>query len=267
MGKDMRLLLIGIFLPLMGCASTVDKIAYKLLYPIPKKEAGAVPDGAIDIKENGIHLWRSGYYNDKVIVFCHGNAMDLNAMGRSGILQKFDDISASWILPEYPGYGESQGSPSEKANVEAVLLAKKIAKEAYPDARIYYWGWSLGAAVCIQAHLKDPGSGLILTSAWTSFQDVAVDKLGLAKKLSDDFLSKHGYYSDAAASQINGPVLMHHGSKDKVIPYKFGYKLFESFPLTAPVIFIELTGAGHGDVFMEKKLWDSVQIFINTVDK
>ena len=176
-------------------------------------------------------------------LFFHGNGGNV-----SHRLHKFRQLMAvgyGVFMLGYPGYGGSDGRPSEPAFVEAAKLAL-----AHLDARgiaredLVVYGESLGSAVAVQLCANQPIRALILESPMSSIQEIAqlhYPFLPVSLLLKDRFLSID-YIAD-----VRAPLLVIHGSADDVIPIQSGRRLFER--ANEPKTFHTVEGGGHNDLF------------------
>jgi fermentation-respiration switch protein FrsA (DUF1100 family) len=154
-----------------------------------------------------------------VIVFAHGNAEliddwpdQLSALTRLGL---------GVFLVEYPGYGRSEGSPSEASIAETLTVAHDYlsARGDVDASRIVLMGRSLGGgAVCTLA-ARRPSAALILMSTFTSVRSFASSYRAPA------FLVRDPFDNLAVVRAYDGPVLVVHGKNDEVIPYEHGMAL------------------------------------------
>ena len=154
-----------------------------------------------------------------VAVFAHGNAElidywpdDLSAYRRMGV---------SVFLPEYRGYGRSQGSPSQKAITEDFLKFYDLLTKR-PDVdkqRIIFHGRSLGGgAVCALCEKRKPAA-LILMSSFTSIADMS------RRFLIPRFLVLDPFDNIDVVKTLDIPILIIHGRHDDIIPYHHAEKL------------------------------------------
>ena len=150
-----------------------------LLYPAPSFRVPSPPppplvEVPLEAPSGAVSAWwlASEDAPAPAILFLHGNGENLETMRRSGFFEAAATLGASVLAIDYPGYGRSAGRPSEAANVAAVEAALDWLGPRRP---VVLSGWSLGAAVAMQAAARRPESfdGLALLSAWTSLADVA----------------------------------------------------------------------------------------------
>ena len=156
------------------------------------------------------------------VIFAHGNGELIDFWPQE--LKNFNRIGIGVLLVEYPGYGRSEGSPSQ-ASVAETFLAAYDALVARPDvdaSQIILFGRSLGGgAVCLLAAQR-PSAALILMSAFTSARSFA------SKYLAPKFLVRDPFDNLTAVKAYPGPVLVMHGKFDEVVSYRHGLSLHQA---------------------------------------
>lgn len=206
----------------------------------------------------------SAAQNAPVILMFHGNGENLETMRRGGMLHQFMDLNVSFLALDYPGYGRSDGKPSEQNNIAAANAAFQwIVRNFETNPRIIF-GWSLGAAVAIPtaAQHQSGVDGLIAVSPWSSLPEVAaVHYPGFLVKP----LLKESYNSVEAARQIDCPTLIIHGEQDNIIPISQGKKVAEV--MGAAARWVPVPHTGHNDIFGRELVWEVIGDFISACSK
>jgi uncharacterized protein len=159
-----------------------------------------------------------------VVVFAHGNGEVIDYW--ISALHGFQERGIGVLLVEYPGYGRSSGSPSERSIRAAMDAAyDRIAADPRVDrTRIFGFGQSLGGgAICLLARDR-PLRALILQSTFTSLDSFT------ARYWTPSFLLRDHFDSLASVRRFPGPVLVIHGREDPVIPWKQGLQLAAGSP-------------------------------------
>jgi len=156
------------------------------------------------------------------VIFGHGNAELIDFCPEE--LKVFTRIGIGVLLIEYPGYGRSEGSPSQK-NISYAFDAGYnylVSRKDVDPSRIILFGRSVGGgAVCSLASNK-PSSALILQSTFTSVSAFA------SRFLAPCFLVRDPFNNLSVIRTYTGPVLIIHGKNDDIIPFSHGKTLYEN---------------------------------------
>ena len=168
-------------------------------------------------------------------------------------LTKSWDPRFSYLLIDYPGYGDCEGSPTPKSIREGSVSAfQALARhlDTTPESlkeRSFVLGHSLGAAAALMAaddlHLRRG----VLISPFTSMTDMGRIVLGwpLCHLNMHRFDNRHALAVVTARQEAR--VTIFHGVDDEIIPSRMGRELATSHP--ANVSFHEVPRAGHNDIF------------------
>jgi fermentation-respiration switch protein FrsA (DUF1100 family) len=153
------------------------------------------------------------------VIFAHGNGElidDHLALARWYRAEGF-----TVLLPEYRGYGRSQGSPAEDSLVrDFVAFFDRLHGHAAVDARrIYFHGRSLGGAVLIAAASKRAPRAMVLESTFSSIRELARER-GFPS-----FLVAESFDSLPALRSSSFPVLLIHGTRDDIVPFSHAEQL------------------------------------------
>jgi len=187
------------------------------------------------------------------VIFGHGNGElidfwpdELNGFARLGI---------GLLMVEYPGYGRSAGSPSQKSITETFVAAYDVlsARKDVDPSRIIFFGRSLGGgAVCVLA-ARRPSAALILMSTFTSARAFA------KRYLAPPFLVRDPFDNLAVVKNYPAPVLIMHGKHDTVIPFFHGVGLYKAARQGTLIAY----EAGHNDCPPDWKVfWGHIQTFL-----
>ncbi len=150
------------------------------------------------------------------------------------------------LIPEYPGYGLNEGSPSEAglyATADAAL-EYLLSRPEVDTRRIVVVGWSLGGAVAIDLAARKRVAGLAAFSTFTSMEEMAQRMFPLLP--ASWFLRNH-FSSEAKMPAVRCPILLGHGDEDRRVPYAMMERLAAA--AEAPVTRFTAHGAGHNDFF------------------
>jgi len=230
---------------------TVENLERFLYYP--ERIPGDAPlpywaRGAQEIwvtTEDGVKvhgLWWDEPAGAPVVLFFHGNAQDVFQW--SPVHDELAPLECRMLLMDYPGYGKSEGEPSEKALYSDGRAALQWLRDnGVDDGDIVVFGKSLGGAVACGVCPGLTLRGLVLESTFTSLLAVSKD---LFPFMQGELPGEDVYHSAARIKDIHCPVLVVHGDADALIPVSEGLELFEA--ANEPKELVIVRGAGHNDV-------------------
>ncbi len=248
---------------LSGC------LARRMTYPAPAVPVGSAPAPLSEValtpaSGRAVSAWaflpEDAAPGTPALLFFHGNGENLETLSQGGTLEELQRFGVPFLAIDYPGYGRSAGKPSERALLEAADTAAAWMGRRCPGRPLVACGWSLGAAVAIQAAARHPEvRALVLLSPWTSIRDAA--KAHFPAWLVGILLWER-YPSLETAPGILCPALVIHGAEDDLIPAPQGEQVAKALPAARWVL---IPGAGHNDLLMHRRVWDEIGAFLKRV--
>lgn len=202
-----------------------------------------------------INAWYwPGKRPDNILMF-HGNAGHRGH--RLDWARGFHDLGFGVFLLDYRGYGGSDGSPTELGlylDAEAALgwLRRK-------PGRVIYLGESLGSGPAVELALRQAPAAMILHAPLSSAVEVGQ---AAYPYLPVSLLLKDRYENDRKISKIRSPLLMIHGERDAVIPFRLGRRLFDL--ASAPKDWLSVPNADHNNLaeIGGRLYWNTIQSFL-----
>jgi fermentation-respiration switch protein FrsA (DUF1100 family) len=177
------------------------------------------------------------------LLYCHGNAGNLSHRGGS-VVGLGQALHSSVLIFDYPGYGRSDGSPSEKGCYAAADAAYdwlvQTAKAA-PE-KILLYGGSLGGGVAVELASRRPHRALVLLKTFTSLPDVGQS---MFPWLPVRWLMRNRFDNLAKLSKCKQPVFIAHGTADRLVPFTQGERLYAA--ANEPKYFFRIEDADHND--------------------
>ncbi len=124
-----------------------------------------------------------------------------------------------WWRLSYRGYGGSDGKPTEDGLIADARAAYDFARATYPDAKLVLWGESLGTGVAVALAAEKDVAAVILEAPFTSTADVAFSAYPFVPVR---LLMKDQFRSDERIGKVKAPVLVMHGARDRIVPFRSG---------------------------------------------
>ena len=177
-----------------------------------------------------------------VALVLHGNGG--NALSWAPILNPYLRRGLGALLLDPRGYGWSEGAPTEEGwhqDTEAALAW--LASRGIAAPRIVAVGVSIGAGLATPLAARHPLRGLVLMAAFTSLPDAAAEHYPF---VPCRLLLRDRYDNVRAAPRVDCPVLIFHGTEDRLVPVDHAHRLAAAFR-ERPQLCLAL-GHGHNDV-------------------
>ncbi len=188
------------------------------------------------------------------IIYTHGNGEQIDDWLTE--LRPYREWGCYVVLVEYPGYGRSTGKPSEAAIADIVtrVYDELLKRPDIDSTRIVAHGRSLGGGAACLLAARRPVAALVLESTFTSVRSMA-GRYGLPGYFCSD-----PFDNLQVVNEWQKPLLIFHGTKDRVIPFSHGEALAKANPKAE---FIPWKDADHNDFPPAiSRSWPAVRVFL-----
>ncbi len=223
-------------------------IYYPTRYPIgdwhPERSGLSVEDRSFTASDGvQLHAWWVDRPEARAtVLFLHGNGG--NITNCAGMVKRLRDrLGVRVLLPDYRGYGRSEGRPSEAGLYrDAEAAYDEALRLGAEPARLIIFGHSLGTAVATELALRRPCAGVVLEAPFTSIRAMVGRAVPF---LAPEDLVSERYDTLEKIPRLRVPLLVIHGTQDRTIPIAMGRAVFEAAP--EPKRLYEVPGGGHVD--------------------
>lgn len=195
----------------------------RFVYFRPSNNLIAVPENyeSIYIRPQNIHGYFIQGTNDRVILFCHGNAGNISY--RQQKIEHLINLGYSVMIFDYTGFGLSDGVPSEQNCYRDGCLFMERLKKQYLKENIILYGESLGAAVAAYLAVRYKVPYLILESSLPSIKRIV--KRFPGGDIFSFFFPE--FDTESYVKAYKGKSLVIHSLDDTLIPYNMTDNLRE----------------------------------------
>ena len=242
-------------LALGGCATLDEQQRRWIFQPSDRAwgSSASLADGMQDVwidfdsHETGararLHgLWLPGPRPDApALLYLHGARWDVR--GSAWRMRRMQELGFAVLGIDYRGFGRSTRElPSEAMAYEDARAGWDWLARHAPQARRFVFGHSLGGAIAVHlATSVDDAAGLMVEGSFTSIRDVfATFKWGW---LPVGPLITQRFDAAERIARAKVPVLVVHGSADRLIAPELGRALYERAP--QPKRFVLVDGGTH----------------------
>jgi len=171
------------------------------------------------------------------LLYSHGNYEDLGTIHPEA--ERLRRLGFAVLTYDYRGYGCSEGRCTVRgavADLEAAYRWLREEKDYTPD-RVVLYGRSVGGGPTLDLAVREPVGGVILEGTFlTAFR--VVTRIPL--------LPFDHFRNDLLVGRVDCPLLVTHGTRDRVVPFSHGRALFRRAPEPKRHLWVE--GAGHNDL-------------------
>jgi len=201
-----------------------------------------------------------------LIFYLHGNTGSLRRW--QFMAEELTTYGFDVVAMDFRKYGLSHGPQRESwMHKDAEMMFDHVCED-YATLPVVIYGRSLGTGFATRLAARRRVSGLVLETPFSNMADVARFYLPM---LPVKWLLRYRFRSDFFLQKVECPVLILHGTKDMVVPYRLALKLFQAAEGKAEVQMTTIVGGKHGNLsgyplFREKlaAFFDSVFIFKGT---
>ncbi len=191
---------------------------------------------------NRIHgWWVANPAANKLVIFLPGAMGNIgHELSTIGFLRR---LGANVLAVDYPGYGSSSGTPSERGCYAAAAAAweHSVKERGFRPEDIVLFGRSMGGAVAARLAGERKCGGLCIHSGFTSVPDVASEKFRVLPARYFCFIR---FNTLKYLRQVQCPTLVLHAEADRWILFRHGERLYRE--ANPPKRFLSLEGGHHG---------------------
>ena len=211
----------------------------------------------LDGGDNGhIHAIHIKVRNPRgIILYFHGNTGSIHRWG--AIAEELTSFGFDIFLPDYRGYGKSRGKRSEETLYSDAMLCYKKVQELYPDHKICIYGRSLGTAMASWLAARTTPAAIVLETPFNNMIEVAIWH---SKIIPVKFFLRYTFRNDLNLAMAKSPILIAHGTKDKIVHYESGLRLYKSLKNHTYAEMLTIPGGNHGNL-------NGFPVFRETLDR
>lgn len=194
-----------------------------------------------------------------LILYFHGNGGALDSWGHLAEKISIETNADVWMM-DYPGYGKSSksfaGSGEELVEIGAELLER--VREERPNLPLVLFGRSLGTGVASALSADAAVAGLILETPYFTSTRLAKEMFPVVPS----FIFEYELDNTKMKKSRLPKILVLHGLKDKVIPYKHSADLKAA--IGERVQFVTFPNGGHNNLTDLDEYWKVVKAYLST---
>ncbi|MEO6584326.1 MAG: alpha/beta fold hydrolase [Ferruginibacter sp.] len=187
---------------------------------------------------SAVHFFSTQSPVKGMVVYYHGNMNNIEHYEPyvAVFLQKGYDV----LMGDYPGYGKTSGSQTEKKMNEQARIIYTYAISKFSADSLVIYGKSLGTGIATYVASYEKAKALVLETPYYSISSLFRHYAFIypVESMSKYKIPLHQYLTE-----VKMPVIIFHGTGDDVIPYKNAKRLLPL--LKRDDQFITIENGGH----------------------
>ncbi len=242
---------------------TKDEVSYNKLKEIEEFEE--VNINANRQKLTGWIKYDSNKNEKKpLIIYFPGNTMNASTTCYdyyiNNIFERFSGYNI--LIMDYPGYGNSEGTPSDKSFFKTALNTYDYATslECVDTDNIIIMGYSIGTGVATYLCSERDVNGLILVAPYDNALSLYNDNLNIFYGILKN-VTRYKFTSDVYAKNVKVPPLIITSYDDEIINYRHSVDLSNCFAEIDNIMILD-EGLKHSYYFLNEKVLDSIEGYL-----
>lgn len=223
-----------------------------------------------DLKHDNGDTVRSWYWQQSspdapTVLYLHGARWNLH--GSVFRMERWIDMGFSVLAIDYRGFGDSTNLlPSEQTAYHDALAALHELARRQPDpTRRFIYGHSLGGAIAIDLAARSDDvtvAGIVVESSFTSIRGV-LTTMDWGHLPGVGLFVTQRFASDRKLAAITQPLLILHGTGDRVVPHTMSDELYAAASSVPKGLkrLVKLDGASHSGSVRDPAYAEAVESF------
>lgn len=164
--------------------------------------------------------FKTNNHRKGIVLYFHGNRRNIERYAE--FTPAFTKHGYDVWMPDYPGFGKSTGKRTEQSMYSDASFLYSLALKEVTAGNIIIYGKSIGTGVASFLASIEESKALILETPYYSIQDLVRHYMPIYPV---GFLLKYKFPVHEYLQKVAEPILMFHGTKDEVIPYRHSIRL------------------------------------------
>jgi fermentation-respiration switch protein FrsA (DUF1100 family) len=176
------------------------------------------------------------------VLWFYGNAETVGDL--APIVRELRPPGTALLILDYRGYGESGGRTTERGLYLDARAAWEflVARPEVDSTRIAVYGRSLGGVPAMYLATERPVRAVVLESPFTSARAMAREHY----RIVPPFVLRLSMDNLARARRLSAPLLVFHGTADRVVPFAMGKAIADA----AGGELVTIDGADHNETYV-----------------
>jgi alpha-beta hydrolase superfamily lysophospholipase len=178
-----------------------------------------------------------------LILYFHGNTGNMQRWAR--VAEELTTYDHDVLVVDYRGFGKSHGQRTQRTLYDDAQRIYEYALTICDENKLVVYGRSLGSGLAVKVASDNNPSKLVLETPYLNMIDVAFYHFPF---LPIRYLLRFPFRSDKFIGKVKCPISIFHGTRDRMVPYKSGLKLYEKIGEGVDHNMITIPRGRHSDL-------------------
>jgi alpha-beta hydrolase superfamily lysophospholipase len=214
----------------------------------------------LESEEGGtIHaLWINSPEPKGLILYFHGNTGNMQRWAH--VAEELTTYDHDVLVVDYRGFGKSHGRRTQETMYADAQQIYDYATAKWPEEKLVVYGRSLGSGLAVKVASENSPSKLVLETPFNNMIDVAFYHFPF---LPVRLLLRFPFRSDKFIPKVTCSIVIFHGTRDRIVPYKSGLKLYELISENVKHNMVTIPRGKHSNLSNFPLFREKMQEFLN----
>ncbi len=171
---------------------------------------------------HALHIKSQAEEPKGLILYFHGNNGNMQRWAR--VAEELTTYDHDVLVVDYRGFGKSHGRRTQETLYADAQQIYEYALTKWPEQKVVLYGRSLGSGLAVKVAADNSPAKLVLETPFNNMIDVAFYNFPF---LPVRLLLRFPFRSDKYIPQVSCSIAIFHGTRDRMVPYSSGLKLYE----------------------------------------
>ena len=232
--------------------------------PLQRKHAfqlaSAFEEIFLESEEGGtIHaLWIKCPEPKGLILYFHGNTGNMQRWAH--VVEELTTYDHDVLVVDYRGFGKSHGRRTQETMYDDAQQIYDYAANQWSEDKLVVYGRSLGTGLAVKVASENSPSKLVLETPFNNMIDVAFFHFPF---LPVRLLLRFPFRSDKFIPKVTCSIVIFHGTRDRIVPYRSGLKLYELISEDVKHNMVTIPRGKHSNLSNFPLFREKMQEFLN----
>lgn len=193
-----------------------------------------------------------------LILYFHGNTGNMQRWAT--VAEELTTYDHDVLVVDYRGFGKSRGRRNQAILYSDAQQIYDYAIGRWPEKDVVVYGRSLGTGLAVKVAADNSPAKLVLETPYYNMIGVAFHHFPF---LPVRWLLRFPFRSDKFIPEVRCPIIIFHGTRDRIVPYSSGLRLYELIAEDVRHDMVTIPRGRHSNLSRFPLFRDKMQAFLS----